>query len=50
MGSHLILDFVDIGSEKINLDNMQEMDDFLTHVILESKATIEGKLKKKFEP
>ena len=50
MGSHLILDFVDIEKSRINLDDMKEMDEFLTNVIIESKATIEGKLKKKFEP
>lgn len=48
MGSHLILDFVDIPAENIDLDDMEVMDCFLTDVIIKSKATIEGKLQKKF--
>lgn len=44
MGSHLILDFVDIPAENIDLDDMEVMDNFLTEVIIKSKATIEGKL------
>lgn len=44
MGSHLILDFVDIPAENIDLDDIEVMDCFLTDVIIKSKATIEGKL------
>ena len=50
MGAHLILDFADIPAENIDLDDMELMDNFLTNVITSSLATIEGKLKKKFEP
>jgi hypothetical protein len=42
MGAHLILDFSNIPPQNIDLDNMQIMDDFLTEVIIKSKATIEG--------
>lgn len=48
MGYHLIMDFA--GTDKIDLDNYKEVDDFLTYVIVESKGTIEGKQFKKFEP
>ena len=48
MGYHLILDFT--GVETIDLDNYPELDAFLTNAIIESKATIEGKQMKKFEP
>jgi len=44
MGCHLICDFVDIDPENINLDNIEEMDEFLSNVIISSKGTIEGKM------
>lgn len=49
MGAHLILDFYNIP-EKVNLDSIEEMDAFLTHVIVDTGATIESKQLKKFEP
>ena len=49
MGAHLILDFYNIP-EKFNLDSIEQMDSFLTNVIIDSGATIESKQLKKFEP
>ena len=48
MGNHLILDFNGVSS--INLNNFEELDNFLTEVITTSGATIESKQYKIFEP
>lgn len=48
MGSHLMLDFVNITS--IDLNDMAEVDKLLTKCILDCKATIVSTQYKKFEP
>lgn len=46
MGAHLILDFHNVTS--IDLDSVEQVDEFLTEVVLKSQATIENKSFKKF--
>jgi spermidine synthase len=48
MGSHLILDFQNVSG--LDLDDLEAVDTFLTQVISDAHATIEGKQRKKFEP
>ena len=48
MGSHLMLDFVNITS--IDLNNFSEVDNLLTKCIVDCKATIVSQMFKQFEP
>lgn len=47
MGCHLILDFHD---SKVDLDNLDELTNNFTKIIVESGATIESVMHKRFEP
>ena len=48
MGSHLMLDFININA--IDLNNLEDVDKLLTKTILDCKATIESKQVKQFDP